>query len=389
MVEVKENTLTNTFEFITYIGGDGYTAPIIAKSDGINTPIYLYLHRDYQGTILAVTDANGALVEKRLFDAWGTIIKVQDGAGNTLAGLTVLDRGYTGHEHLQSVGLINMNARLYDPILHRFLQVDNYIQDPTSTQNYNQYGYVLNNPLLYSDPSGNTYQDGKDCANCGSSNELSNGQQTLIGGLISTVVTNWDEWGIKDWANKNINGDKFSKWWKKKVSFNNMFGGGGSNKNSTPAPAPNRSSYVSLNNSSSNGIDLLGVYQWYNRNTTLNFKADIGFDFLKFKGYHYGVPEFETSFLDSTNAAATPGPFVLYPTGGSSLPGLSTHEPGHVLQYRKLGPILYYAAIVIPSMLHVNDPTTNDHYHEKSANTLWYLYTGEHHKSNPRYFFDK
>lgn len=246
-MEVKENTLTNTFEFITYIGGDGYSAPIIAKSDGINTPIYLYLHRDYQGTILAVTDANGALVEKRLFDAWGTIIKVQDGAGNTLAGLTVLDRGYTGHEHLQSVGLINMNARLYDPILHRFLQVDNYIQDPTSTQNYNQYGYVLNNPLLYSDPSGNTYQDGKDCANCGSSNELSNGQQTLIGGLISTVVTNWDEWGIKDWANKNINGDKFSKWWKKKVSFNNMFGGGGSNKNSAPAPAPNMSSYLNLN----------------------------------------------------------------------------------------------------------------------------------------------
>lgn len=156
-MEIKQNILTNTFDFVTYIGGDGYTAPIAVKSDG-TTQNYLYLHRDYQGTILAVTNATGALVEKRLFDAWGNIIKVQDGAGAVLNGLTVLDRGYTGHEHLQSVGLINMNARLYDPMLHRFLQTDNYIQDPTNTQNYNPYGYVLNNPLLYTDPSGDLSQ---------------------------------------------------------------------------------------------------------------------------------------------------------------------------------------------------------------------------------------
>ena len=47
-----------------------------------------------------------------------------------------------------------MNARLYDPMLHRFLAPDNYVQDPYSTQNFNRYGYVLNNPLRYSDPSG-------------------------------------------------------------------------------------------------------------------------------------------------------------------------------------------------------------------------------------------
>ncbi len=47
-----------------------------------------------------------------------------------------------------------MNARLYDPLLHRFLAPDNYVQDPYSTQNFNRYGYVLNNPLKYNDPSG-------------------------------------------------------------------------------------------------------------------------------------------------------------------------------------------------------------------------------------------
>ncbi|SSZ47244.1 RHS repeat domain-containing protein [Bergeyella zoohelcum] len=66
----------------------------------------------------------------------------------------LLDRGYTSHEHLFEVGLIHMNGRLYDPLLIRFLNADEHIQDPYNTQNYNKYGYVYNNPLMYNDPSG-------------------------------------------------------------------------------------------------------------------------------------------------------------------------------------------------------------------------------------------
>lgn len=151
-MEIKHNIQTGAIEFVTYIGGDAYSAPLVLKSDG-TTQNYLYLQRDYQGSIIAITDASGYVLEKRLFDAWGNVL-VQDGAGNTLNGLTILDRGYTGHEHLQTVGLINMNGRIYDPKLHRFLQPDNNVQDPFNTQNYNRYGYVLNNPLKYTDPSG-------------------------------------------------------------------------------------------------------------------------------------------------------------------------------------------------------------------------------------------
>ena len=97
------------------------------------------------------------MLEKRLFDAWGAIAQVQDGNNNILNVLTILDRGYTGHKHLQSVGLIDMNARLYDPKLHRFLQPDNYVQDPSNTQNYNRYGYCWNNPLKYSDATGELF----------------------------------------------------------------------------------------------------------------------------------------------------------------------------------------------------------------------------------------
>lgn len=156
-MEISYDNDLNTTLFVTYIGGDAYSAPAIWRSEqksGTEDNNYYYLHRDYLGSILLITDGDGIAKEKRHFDAWGKTVKITDGNNNPLNRLTFLDRGYTGHEHLQGVNLIHMNGRLYDPHLKRFLSPDNYVQDITNTQNYNRYGYVLNNPLMYVDPSG-------------------------------------------------------------------------------------------------------------------------------------------------------------------------------------------------------------------------------------------
>ena len=97
-----------------YLGGDAYSALAILISDGETSKLY-YLHRDYLGSIVMLTDENANIAERRHFDPWGHPIKVEDGAGKVLQGLTLLDKGFTGHEHLQTVGLIYMNGRLYDP----------------------------------------------------------------------------------------------------------------------------------------------------------------------------------------------------------------------------------------------------------------------------------
>lgn len=97
-------------------------------------------------------------MEKRYFDAWGNLKAMTDVDNQLITQdpkMLFMDRGYTGHEHLQSIGLINMNARLYDPILRKFLSPDNYVQDPFNTQSFDRFSYVFNNPLLYTDPSGN------------------------------------------------------------------------------------------------------------------------------------------------------------------------------------------------------------------------------------------
>ena len=156
-VEIVCNKTDNSTKFILYLGGDAYSAPAILISDGEAQKLY-YLHRDYLGSIIMLTDEDGNIAERRHFDPWGQVVKVEDGAGKVLQGLTLLNRGFTGHEHLQTVGLIHMNGRLYDPVLHRFLQPDNFVQDPFNTQNFNRYGYCLNNPLVYVDENGEIIQ---------------------------------------------------------------------------------------------------------------------------------------------------------------------------------------------------------------------------------------
>jgi RHS repeat-associated protein len=71
----------------------------------------------------------------------------------------MFDRGYTGHEHLDKFALINMNGRVYDPVLARFLSPDPIIQNPENTQSLNRYSYVVNNPMKYTDPSGYVFDD--------------------------------------------------------------------------------------------------------------------------------------------------------------------------------------------------------------------------------------
>ena len=160
--EVILNRATGQEKHLLYIGGSPYESNIVYLKDfAESTPKFVFLHKDYLGSILAISDEVGNTLEKRHFDAWGNFTHLQKGTAEGIttvqqiaAANLLIDRGYTSHEHLAGVALIHMNGRLYDPLLRRFLNADENIQDPTNTQNYNKYGYVMNNPLMYWDPSG-------------------------------------------------------------------------------------------------------------------------------------------------------------------------------------------------------------------------------------------
>lgn len=142
---------------VLWLGGTPYTAPAaLLKDYGENTWQVVHVLRDNLGSITHVIDTTGVVLQEMAYTAWGQLRNPQNGtvyAADAQPEL-LLGRGYTGHEHLPWFGLVNMNARLYDPAVGRFLSPDPFVQAPDNTQNYNRYSYCLNNPLRYVDPMG-------------------------------------------------------------------------------------------------------------------------------------------------------------------------------------------------------------------------------------------
>ncbi len=117
-----------------------------------------YINKDHLGSFDVITNPDGSVREMYNYDPWGRRRNPADWSYNNVPEEFFLDRGFTGHEHLDKLGLINMNGRVYDPVMALFLSPDNFVQSPDLTQNFNRYTYCLNNPLKYSDPSGYSYK---------------------------------------------------------------------------------------------------------------------------------------------------------------------------------------------------------------------------------------
>jgi RHS repeat-associated protein len=118
-----------------------------------------YLHSDLQGSTVALTNHNGEPAGdddpspgELFYEPFGRRIDAHnDPLDDTRRGHP--RQGYTGHEHDDEFGLINMKGRIYDPEARRFLTPDP-IQSPVSSQTYNRYSYVQNNPATLTDPTG-------------------------------------------------------------------------------------------------------------------------------------------------------------------------------------------------------------------------------------------
>ena len=114
-----------------------------------------YFHRDALNTADLITDNMSKVQLERTYTPFGeTFSLVKSQPTPTLVHENL--RGYTGHENVGIGTLINMNARLYDPVIGRFISADSIIPSPYYSQSYNRYAYVYNNPLKYTDPSGHS-----------------------------------------------------------------------------------------------------------------------------------------------------------------------------------------------------------------------------------------
>lgn len=175
-VDFKDNgTTVNRTEERHYIGGFAVLTMENRNTQSAGTQVTRYLHKDHIGSVTTITDESGLIAEEFSFDPWGkrrapslaqleallgswSTLSVYQKNNQTIDPLllasNVTNKGFTGHEQLDPVGLIHMNGRVYDAELGRFVSADPFVGDATNLQSLNRYSYVENNPLSYTDPSG-------------------------------------------------------------------------------------------------------------------------------------------------------------------------------------------------------------------------------------------
>ncbi len=157
--EIKTSGLTENRH---YVSAGGLVFSLFVSRTGTlgtqSATTTRYFHHDQLGSIAAISDTAGAVVERLAYDPWGKrrFINTTPGLPDNLDAIVGVstDRGYTMHEHLDEMGVIHMNGRIYDPLIGRFMSADPFIQSPGHLQSYNRYAYVMNNPLAFTDPSG-------------------------------------------------------------------------------------------------------------------------------------------------------------------------------------------------------------------------------------------
>jgi RHS repeat-associated protein len=139
----------------------------VQEGASFEDPTMHYYHTDHLGSVTAMTDDLGRVVDSIWggangddatvmgYDPWGAR-RSPDGrpADPKAFKLQPGHREFTSHETIPLLTLVNMNGRIYDPQLGRFLSADPGVKGVGNLQNFNRYSYVTNNPLRYTDPTG-------------------------------------------------------------------------------------------------------------------------------------------------------------------------------------------------------------------------------------------
>lgn len=107
-----------------------------------------YYLENGHGDVVNLYKQDQSLLNTYDYDIWGnpTVTEEADQYGNPFR--------YAGEYWDEGIGLQNLRARWYDPSIGRFITEDTWEGRVNHPDSQNPYIYVINNPLIYVDPSG-------------------------------------------------------------------------------------------------------------------------------------------------------------------------------------------------------------------------------------------
>ena len=112
---------------------------------------FSYFDKNTLGDIVAIRDESGNIVARYEYDAWGNIT-YQSGS---MADINPFR--YRGYYYDNETGFYYLQTRYYDPSICRFINADNYevvAQLSYVSGQLNMYAYCGNNPIMYTDETG-------------------------------------------------------------------------------------------------------------------------------------------------------------------------------------------------------------------------------------------
>jgi len=143
----------------TYTWGTGIDNLLALTTYSTTATNTYYPIKDQLGTILAMVDSTGNIIEKYEFDAFGKLLGVYDENGNVLTKSAIGNRYlFQGREYNYTTGLYYFRARYYNPITGTWLS-----KDPIGISGgFNLYAFCENNPVNFVDPMGLRWLGGAD-----------------------------------------------------------------------------------------------------------------------------------------------------------------------------------------------------------------------------------
>ncbi|MDD5095640.1 MAG: RHS repeat-associated core domain-containing protein [Dehalococcoidia bacterium] len=118
------------------------------RSQALLMVVFLRSLADHLGNTSVTSNSSGTVVDTVKYFPFG-------GTRSSTAPLDT-DKLFTG-QRLDQTGLYYYGARFYDATIGRFISPDSLVPDMANPQSLNRYSYCLNNPLVYTDPTGLDY----------------------------------------------------------------------------------------------------------------------------------------------------------------------------------------------------------------------------------------